>query len=102
MNIHSYIFMSPQNTQQLADTFKILADETRLKILQLLFSSTEIICVNQIADIVGVSPSATSHQLAKLEARKIVTCSRSGQTMCYRIDDNKLTRMLRQIIFIQR
>lgn len=92
--------MSSQNSQQLSEMFKILSDETRLKILQLLFSTDETVCVNQIADKVGASPSATSHQLAKLEAKEIVSCTRSGQTMCYVIVDNEFTRRLKQSLSI--
>ncbi len=81
-----------------AETFKFLGDPTRLKILAVLFSTDEELCVNEISDAVDASPSATSHQLAKLEVRNIVTSIRDGQTMCYKVIDSSVTDELRAII----
>ncbi len=91
--------MSGDKKQELVEMFKVLSDRTRLNILHLLFTTDKTLCVNEIADAVGATSSATSHQLAKLEAKDIVSCSRMGQTMCYVIKDNALTRCLHNALF---
>jgi DNA-binding transcriptional ArsR family regulator len=80
--MHSYI----KNTGSIieaADMGRILSDPTRLEILKTLFQNREGMCVYEIAESVGSSPSATSHQLARLEAYDVVECYREGQKMCY-------------------
>jgi DNA-binding transcriptional ArsR family regulator len=68
----------------ITNTAKILSDPTRVKILSLLREHGGM-CVYEIAEQVGASQSATSHQLSKLEARGIVECYREGQRMCYEL-----------------
>jgi len=83
---------------KITDTLKILADPTRLQILYLLFHTKKELCVGEIAEKVGASHSAVSHQLDKLETRGIVSCTRMGQMMCYEVVDNSLTRKLKNTI----
>jgi len=83
---------------KITDTFKILSDPTRLQILHLLFYTKDELCVGEIADAVGISHSAASHQLDKLASRNIVQCTRKGQMMCYTILDNSLTNQLKKTI----
>ena len=78
--------------------FKILADHTRLRIINLLLMARDELCVNEIADAVAISQSAASHQLAKLEANGIVSSHRMGQTICYEIKDIHIRRKMSQII----
>ena len=53
----------------LADTFKVLGDATRVRILDVL--SRDELCVGDIADILGLSESAVSHQLRLLRGQSI-------------------------------
>jgi ArsR family transcriptional regulator len=80
------------------DTLKVLSSKTRFQILSLLLNAGYNPCVNDIAQTVGISHSATSHQLAKLEDKGIVTSFRRGQTICYHVKESKLTKQLRDII----
>ncbi len=80
------------------ELFKLLSDPTRLKILAVLMSAKRELCVNEIAEAVNVSQSATSHQLAKLEARGIVSCFRDGKTICYEIEDIPLVETIQAIL----
>ena len=80
------------------DIAKLLSDPTRLKILQTLFQANEDMCVYEIAEKVGSSQSATSHQLAKLEANGIVACYREGQKMCYELSDSSLVTDIRKTL----
>lgn len=52
------------------------------------------VCVQEIADEVGISHSAASHQLAGLESKGIVSCSRDGKMMCYDVNNTPVTRKL--------
>ena len=90
--------MQAQHIAKITDAFKILADPTRLQILYLLFHTKKELCVGEIADAVGASHSAVSHQLEKLETRGIVSCTRMGQMMCYEVVDNSLTRKLKNTV----
>jgi len=81
-----------------SEIFKIVSDPTRLRILEVLFSSKKDMCVSEISEIIGMSQSATSHQLAKLEDKGIVECFRHGQMMCYLIKESKISSFLKKII----
>ena len=72
--------------------FKAMSDPTRLKILIALMSGR--LCVNHISERVGMSQSATSHQLAVLRGAKLVKMTRSGKTAVYSIADEHVRLML--------
>ena len=84
-------------SQKSLELLKLISSEARMKIVCLLFKHDEL-CVHEIADSVGLSQSATSHQLAKLEAKNVVDSKRDGQTICYSIKENDSTERLRRII----
>jgi DNA-binding transcriptional ArsR family regulator len=84
--------------QETAAVFKILADPTRCKILKLLVHNREGMCVGEIADAVGVSHSATSHQLNGLEVRGVLISIRDGQTICYAIADTRIARNIVRVL----
>jgi len=78
---------------------KVLSSKTRLKILNILLEkSGSDICVKEIAEAIGISHSATSHQLSKLQDMGIVTPARSGQTMCYTLTKSRFSKMLASVI----
>ncbi len=81
-----------------AEILKILCDPTRYDMLRLLFRKNAELCVKEIADKIGISHSAASHQLARLEDKGIVRCWREGQTICYAAVETPHTRALRRII----
>ncbi len=91
--------MKDEKIEQISDFFKLFADPTRLRILKVLLVNKEM-CVNEIAESIGMSHSATSHQLAKLEARDILHCERKGKTMCYMIKENVKTKIFKKIMSI--
>ena len=76
---------------------KLLCDETRVKILLALKESGGM-CVYEIAETVNASHSATSHQLAKLEARDILVCYREGQKMCYELAHTPAARDIEHML----
>lgn len=91
--------MISKNISDKAATFAFLSDPTRLKIINLLFEArAKRICVNDIAKAVGASPSATSHQLDKIESRGLVSCQRQGNTMCYKIVKGRLSGNIEKLL----
>ena len=69
----------------LAETFKTLGDPTRVKVLQAL--SVEELCVCDLARLLGISESATSHQLRVLRNKKLVRYRKEGKMAFYSLDD---------------
>lgn len=78
----------------LADLFKVFADTTRIKILYALMG-TEL-CVADIAEIVGASQSAVSHQLRTLKQAHLVKFKRDGKNVRYSLSDDHVHTMLAQ------
>lgn len=77
--------------QDLALTFKALADPSRLKIIYAL--SVAELCVCDLAKVVGLSVSATSHQLGMLRRMKLVKYRREGKKAYYSLDDEHVERL---------
>jgi len=65
----------------LANLFKMFADNTRLKILWAL--SKEDMCVCDLAALLGMTKSAISHQLKSLRIANIVKYTRQGKVVYY-------------------
>lgn len=76
----------------LAELFKALGDPTRVKILSCLQMSN--MCVGEIADKLGMSTSAISHQLRVLKAIKLVKGTKEGKEVRYSLDDDHVTLIM--------
>lgn len=73
----------------LTELFKIVSDETRLRILMLL--SKQELCVCELVQIMGESQPKISKHIAKIRAQKLVTTKRNEQFIYYSLnDENKL------------
>ncbi len=81
-----------ENLIDLAELFKIFGDSTRIKILYLLFESE--MCVCDIADILGMTVSAISHQLRILKNAKLVSFRKSGKSVFYSLADEHVSLIL--------
>lgn len=79
---------------ELADLFKVFADTTRVKILYTLMESE--LSVGDLADIVGASQSATSHQLRILKQAHLVKFHRDGKSVIYSLADEHVNTILDQ------
>lgn len=78
--------------QALAELFGILADPTRLRIVILLQQAE--LPVNEIADRVGMSLSAVSHQLRLLKTMKLVKYHKQGKNVFYSLSDFHIEQIL--------
>ena len=78
----------------LADLFKIFGDTTRIKILYALLESE--MCVCAIADLLGMTQSAISHQLRILKDADLVSKRREGKTIYYFLSDDHVRTIVAQ------
>ncbi len=93
--LHERPLLSPEQAAGLMAVFKILANDTRLRLLHALARSGEL-CVTDLAAAVGRKPQAVSNQLQKLVDRSILGCRRDGLRIRYRIIDQCVTALLDQ------
>ena len=75
----------------LADTFKLIGENTRCKILYAL--DKQEMCVGDIANILDMTKSSVSHQLAILRRSGIVRCRKVGKEVLYKLDDEHITKL---------
>ena len=76
----------------LSELFRVFGDTTRIKILYTLFESE--LCVNDIAQLLGMTQSSVSHQLRILKSAKLVKFKRDGKQMIYSLDDDHVRSMI--------
>lgn len=78
----------------LSDLFKVFGDTTRIKILYALSESE--MCVCAIAEFLGMTQSAISHQLKILKTNKLVGARRDGKTIFYSLADDHVRTIIGQ------
>ena len=78
----------------LSDLFKLFADTTRVKIMYALFESE--MCVCAIAELLGMTQSAISHQLKTLKDANLVANRRDGKTIYYFLADDHVRSIIAQ------
>ncbi|WP_319475822.1 metalloregulator ArsR/SmtB family transcription factor [Marispirochaeta aestuarii] len=76
----------------LSELFKVLADETRTRILYLL--SQRELCVCDLALIMEMSLPAVSHHLRLLKVMRLVSYRREGKQVYYRLNDEHVTDLI--------
>lgn len=70
---------------ELAELFAMFADTTRVRILYALFEAE--MCVCDLANLLGMTQSAVSHQLALLKRAGLVRPRREGRSVFYSLAD---------------
>lgn len=85
-----------ETTTKLSETFKVLSDPTRIKILLAL--DQEELCVCDIAALLGMTESAISHQLRMLKNLRLVKYYRKGKMTYYTLDDQHIKSLLRMAV----
>ncbi|MCL4474753.1 MAG: metalloregulator ArsR/SmtB family transcription factor [Nitrospirae bacterium] len=84
--------LKPERTVQgLAETFKVLGDPTRVKIIFAL--SQQELCVCDLASLLEASKSAVSHQLRVLRNMKLVKYRKDGKMAFYSLDDDHIKNL---------
>lgn len=78
----------------LTELFRIFGDSTRVRILYVLFASE--MCVCDIAQLLGLTQSAVSHQLRALKNVRLVKSRREGKTVFYSLADDHVKTIIDQ------
>ena len=81
-----------ETLEQIADLFKAFADPTRVQILSALLASE--LCVCDLAQLLGLTVSAVSHQLRLLKTAGLVTYRRAGKNVIYALADDHVRTIL--------
>jgi len=85
----------------LAKIMNLVGNETRLKILYLIYKEKNI-CVCDLSDVLNLSVSAISQQLKKLKEGGLIIDEKQGKTIYYSIKDESLESLLTVFIQISR
>lgn len=87
--------LSPIQAGGLAAVFKVLANDTRLRLLHSLVRADEL-CVSDLAKSLGMKPQAVSNQLQRLSDLGILTSRREGNNIHYQLVDLCVRSLLDQ------
>ncbi len=79
---------------KLAEVFKVLGDQTRIKI-SFTLSCCEM-CVCDIAETISMTQSAVSHQLRLMRNMKLVKYRKEGKSVYYSLDDDHILQLFNQ------
>lgn len=92
--------ISDPNDEQVTwavETFKLLADPTRLRIVWALLHGEH--SVNNLAEHVGVRPAAVSQHLSKLHLARLVKRRREGTFFFYSAENAHVRRLAAEALF---
>jgi DNA-binding transcriptional ArsR family regulator len=87
--------LTPIQAGGLASVFKVLANDTRLRLLHSLVRADEL-CVTDLAATLGMTPQAVSNQLQRLSDLGILASRREGNSIFYRLVDLCVKGLLEQ------
>src|SRR5215218_723156 len=85
-SLRSRRLIDEHGARDLAGLFKMLANETRLRLLHVVHRAGEL-CVTDVAAELRMTPQAISNQLQRLADRQVVVARRDGNRLFYRIAD---------------
>lgn len=87
--------LSPVQAGGLAAVFKVLANDTRLRLLHAVVRFEEL-CVTDLARSLGMSAQAVSNQLQRLSDLGVLASRRDGNNIHYRLVDHCVKGLLEQ------
>ncbi len=82
--------------QTVAEIFKQLCDQTRIKIFWILCHCEE--CVINLSSIMAMSSPAVSHHLRQLKTYGLIVSRREGKEVYYRAADTGQAQLLHKMI----
>lgn len=85
-------FIDDEKLSYILNIINILNDYNRLKIIHALYISE--LCVQEIASVVGLSQSATSHQLRILRDNKIVKFRKEKKHVYYSLLNKEVIKSI--------
>lgn len=95
-SIPGFAMPADGEVRRAADSLRMLADPTRIKILwALLQGESSVAC---LADLVGAAPTAVSQHLAKLRLAGLVENRREGTYVYYTVEDPTVRAVLERVL----
>ena len=85
-----------EDFQIVADLFKVLGDNSRVRIFWLLCHCEE--CVINISSMMDMSSPAVSHHLRQLKSYGLITSRREGKEVYYKAADTNQAQLLHHMI----
>ena len=86
--------LAPAVVAAAVEIFKALGDSTRLRILYALLQGELSVC--HLAELLGMNPSAVSHQLRLLRTERLIRSRREGRHIFYALDDDHIERLVEE------
>jgi DNA-binding transcriptional ArsR family regulator len=83
-----------ESLYELAETFRVLGDLTRVRILMALAGSES--CVRDLAEALDLTDSAVSHQLRILRNSRLVKFRKEGKNALYSISDEHVATIFKE------
>lgn len=83
--------ISYNDAAALAETFRVLGDPTRVRLLDILSGGEQCVCA--LAELLGATESAVSHQLRVLRSLRLVKARRAGRMIFYALDDDHIHQL---------
>ena len=84
--------MQEEEARLLAEYLKVFGDPDRIRILALL--KDREVCVGHIAETLGKTVSAVSHQLGIMRRQRLVRYIKDGKNIYYTLDDDHVVKLL--------
>src|SRR5213595_899585 len=81
-----------QTSQRLAETFRVLSDPGRVRLIVALLEGE--LCVCDLAAVTGLSETACSHNLRLLRSARLVRYRKQGRNVYYSLDDAHIRLLL--------
>ena len=88
--------LSEEMTRDVAETFRMIAHPTRVKMIRAL--AVGEMCVCEISEVIGLSISATSHQLHLLRSLRLVRSRSEGKQVYYSLQDSFVLALLEDCV----
>lgn len=82
---------SDATVNALAETFRSMADPTRVRIIAAL--NGQELSMTDLAAVLGITGSAVSHQLRLLRGQQLVRYRKVGKVVYYTLDDNHISNL---------
>ncbi len=79
--------------QDLAETFRVLSDPGRVRLISALLEAGEL-CVCDLAAVSGLSQTAVSHNMRLLRSSRLVRYRKQGRNVYYSLEDAHIRLLL--------
>ena len=90
------VSISEDRAAALAEMFRLMGDASRLRIV--LACLDTVLCVGDIAERTGLSPSLVSHHLRLLRAGRVVRAERQGRQIFYTAADRHIRSVVTDMV----